>query len=160
MVAAPVDGLTINGSLGYIDAHYTSVSAAAAAVGGASIFQAGTLFGEDLPKTPHWKVNLSPRYEAKLGNGGALIALADWTHTSSAWNDTQRTYLLQRVASDIVNASLTYREPNAHWTLTAGATNLTDKRFLTSGGSNIADGTIFGTYNPPREWYARFGFKF
>jgi len=46
------------------------------------------------------------------------------------------------------------------WTLTAGVTNLTDKRFLTSGGSNLADGTIFGTYNPPREWYARFGFKF
>jgi len=160
MVAAPVDGLTINGSLGYIDAHYTSVSPAATAVGGANIFQAGTLVGEDLPKTPHWKVNLSPRYEAKLANGGAVILLADWTHTSSAWNDTQRTYLLQRVPSDIVNASLTYREPGGHWTLTAGATNLTDKRFLTSGGSNLAAGTIFGTYNPPREWYARFGFKF
>lgn len=36
MVAAPVDGLTINGAIGYIDAQYTSVSAGAAAVGGAN----------------------------------------------------------------------------------------------------------------------------
>lgn len=160
MVAAPLDGLTINGSVGYIDAYYTFVSPATAAVGGANAFQAGTLVGEALPKTPKWKVNLSPRYEARLGNGGSLVLLADWTRTSSAWNDTQRTFLLRRDASDIVNSSITYREPDGHWNLTAGVTNLTDKRFLTSGGSNIAVGAIFGTYNRPREWYARFGFEF
>jgi outer membrane receptor protein involved in Fe transport len=88
------------------------------------------------------------------------VFLADWTYTSSAWNDTQRTFLLERVASNIVNGSISYREPNGHWSLTVGGTNLTDKRFLTSGGSNIAAGAIFGTYNRPREWYARFGFNF
>ncbi|MEJ7925716.1 TonB-dependent receptor [Sphingobium sp. AN641] len=160
VLAAPVDGLTINGSVGYIDAQYTSVSPATAAVGGANPFQAGTLVGETLPKTPKWKINVSPRYEAKLGNGGSLVVLADWTHSSSAWNDTQRTLLLKRVAADIVNASISYREPGGHWSLTAGGTNLTDKRFLTSGGSNIAAGAIFGTYNRPREWYLRFGFDF
>ncbi|MGK2911746.1 MAG: TonB-dependent receptor [Sphingobium sp.] len=159
-VAAPVDGLTINGSVGYIDAQYTSVSAATAAVGGATPFQAGTLVGEDLPKTPKWKINISPRYEVKLGNGGSVVILADWTHSSSAWNDTQRSFLLRRISSDIVNGSISYREPAGHWSLTAGGTNLTDKRFLTSGGSNLAAGAIFGTYNRPREWYLRFGFDF
>ncbi|WP_340267768.1 TonB-dependent receptor [Sphingobium mellinum] len=160
VLAAPVDGLKINGSVGYIDAQYTSVSPATAAVGGPSAFQAGTLVGEALPKTPKWKINISPRYEAKLGNGGSLVVLADWTHSSSAWNDTQRTFLLKRVAADIVNASVSYHEPGGHWSLTAGGTNLTDKRFLTSGGSNLAAGAIFGTYNRPREWYLRFGFDF
>ena len=160
VVAAPVDGLTLNGSVGYVDAKYTSVSPATAAVGGATPFQAGTLVGEDLPKTPKWKINISPRYEARLGNGGSVVVLADWTHSSGAWNDTQRSFLLRRVSSDIVNASISYREPDGHWSLTAGGTNLTDKRFLTSGGSNIAAGTVFGTYNRPREWYLRFGFDF
>jgi outer membrane receptor protein involved in Fe transport len=160
VVAAPVRGLTINGSVGYIDAHYTSVSAAPAAVGGATPFQAGTLVGQELPKTPKWKINVSPRYETRLGNGGSIVVLGDWTHSSSAWNDTQRTFLLQRVPSDIVNASASYREPDGKWSLTAGGTNLTDKRFLTSGGSNLATGAIFGTYNRPREWYLRFGFDF
>jgi outer membrane receptor protein involved in Fe transport len=116
--------------------------------------------GQDLPKTPHWKVNVSPRFETRLGNGGSLIFLGDWTHTTSAWNDTQRTYLLFRPTTDQVNASVGYQEPGGHWSVTIGGTNLTDKRYLTSGGSNLADGTIFGTYNRPREWYARLGVKF
>jgi outer membrane receptor protein involved in Fe transport len=160
MVAAPFRGLTINGSIGYIDAHYTFVSPAAAAVGGANPIQAGTLVGEDLPKTPHWKTNISPRYQLSLTNGASLIFLGDWSHSSSAWNDTQRTYALRRKANDLVNASVGYEEPDGKWSVTVGGTNLTNDRFLTSGGSNLAAGIIFGTYNRPREWYARFGLKF
>lgn len=160
VVAEPFDGFSINSAIGYIDAVYTSVSAAAAAVGGANAFQAGTLVGQSLPKTPTFKLNISPRYKQALGNGGALVFLGDFTHTSSAWNDTQRTFLLRRAPSDIFNANITYQDPRDTWTLTAGATNITNKRFLTSGGSNLADGIIFGTYNRPREWYARIGFNF
>jgi outer membrane receptor protein involved in Fe transport len=160
MVAAPIDGLTINGSVGHIDAEYSLVDAAVAAVSGPNPFQAGTLEGGPLPKTPSWKTNISPRYEAKLGNGGSLVFLGDWTHTTSIWNDTQRTFALKRPSADIVNASVTYEEPNGHWTLTVGGTNLTKDRYLTSGGSNIAAGMMFGTYNRPREWYARLGVKF
>lgn len=76
------------------------------------------------------------------------------------WNDTQRSYILRRDPVDLVNASISYQEPGGHWTLGVGATNLTNDRYLTSGGANIADGTFFGTYSRPREWYARFGFKF
>ena len=129
-------------------------------MGGANIFQAGTLVGAPLPKTPKWQLSLSPRYETRLGNGGSLAFLADWSHTTSAWNDTARTYLLLRPTTNTVNASVTYREPNDHWTLTIGGTNLTDGRYLTSGGSNVSAGVFFGTYNRPREWYAKFGFRF
>lgn len=160
LVARPFSGFTVNTSLGYISAKYTYVDPAVAAVSGANVFQAGTLVGAPLPKTPNWKVNISPRYEARLGNGGKLIFVGDWTHTSSLWNDTQRTYALRRPSTDMINAGVTYEEPNGHWSLTAGGTNLTEDRYLTSGGSNIADGAIFGTYNRPREWYARLGVKF
>ncbi|MPT49203.1 MAG: TonB-dependent receptor [Sphingobium sp.] len=159
-VVAPADGLTINASVGYIDAKYTDVSAAVAAVGGANAIQAGTMAGAALPKTPNWKTNISPRFEAPLGNGGALVFLADWSHASSVWNDAQRTYALKRASTDIINASVMYQEPSGHWTLTLGGTNLTDDRYVTSGGPNVAAGAIFGTYSRPREWYARFGFKF
>ena len=160
MVAVPVNGLTLNGSVGYIDAHYTSVAPGTAAVGGANAFQAGTLVGASLPKTPNWKFNLSPRYEAKLGNDATLVFLADWSHVGSSWNDTARNYLLARPASDMVNASVSYQEPGGHWSLTVGATNLTDERYVTSGGPNVSAGVFFGSYNRPREWYARFGFNF
>lgn len=159
-IAAPVDGLTINTAFGYVDAYYTSVSAAAAVVGGVTPFQAGTLVGGDLPKTPEWKLSVAPRYEASLANGASLVFLGDWSHTSSAWNDTGRTFLLRRPGSDQVNASVSYREPEGRWSLTFGGTNLTKDRYITSGGANVAAGAIFGTYNRPREWYARFGFEF
>ncbi len=159
-VAAPIRGLTLNAALGFTDATYTFVAPATAAVGGANPFQAGTLVGAPLPKTPRWKLSFSPRYEAKLANGGSVVLLGDWSHATSVWNDTARTFAIRRPTVDLVNASIAYREPDERWTLTVGATNLTDERYLTTGNSNIAAGAFFGTYNRPREWYARLGFQF
>jgi len=172
MVAAPVSGLTINGSVGYIDSYYTSVLAQAqvfgndngpcpAPAGGAgNPDQMGVCAGATLPKTPKWKFNVSPRYEIPLANDSAVILLADYTHTTKLKNDTEGTYLLNRGATDIVNASVTWRAPGGHWELTAGGTNLTDKRYLVTGQYQAAGGEIYGTYNRPREWYARIGMKF
>ena len=161
MVAAPIEGLTLNASLGYISAKYTSIEPAAL-VNASPIpgIQAGIFDGAPLPKTPSWKFNFGPRYEARLGNGGALVFLADWTHSSQVWNDIARTLATRRRAHDIVNASITYNEPGDHWSLTLGGTNLGNERFFTTGGANLAAGNIFGAYNRPREWYARLGFKF
>jgi len=59
-----------------------------------------------------------------------------------------------------VNASLSYQEPNEHWTLTVGGTNLTNDRHLTTGQAQLAGGQIYGTYSRPVEWYAKLGVKF
>jgi iron complex outermembrane recepter protein len=160
--ALPTDALSISGSVGYLDAYYTSVEADVINGGGGAIdgIQAGTLVDGELPKAPRWKINLSPRYEHRLGSGAALVLLADWTHTASSWLDTQRTYLIQRQASDVVNASVAYHSADERWTLTVGATNLTDERYLTTGNANLAASAIFGTYNRPREWYAQLGVGF
>ncbi len=161
LIAVPIDGLTINSSLGYIDAHYTSILPAAL-VNASPIpgIQEGIFVGAPLPKTAKWKFNVSPRYELELGNGGSVVLLADWTHSSELWNDIARTIAIRRPANDRVNASMTYNEPGGHWSLTLGGTNLTDKRYLTSGAANLAAGAIYGAYNRPREWYLRLGFDF
>ena len=116
--------------------------------------------GAPLPKTPKWKFNISPRYETALGNGGKLILLADYTHSSSLWNDTERSYGLFRKAVDSLNAGITYREPDEHWDITVGATNITDGRHIVTGLAQLAGGIVHGTYSRPREWYARLGVKF
>lgn len=157
MVAVPVSGLTINGSVGYTDAYYTDVLAGADVAPNA--IQAGVYEGAPLPKTPKWKVNISPRYQYSLPNGGSLIALVDYTRTSSIWNDTERAYVLRRPASDTLNASLSYEAPSGHWSLTVGGTNLTNDRYYVTGNVQAA-GVIFGTYNRPVEWYARLGVEF
>jgi iron complex outermembrane recepter protein len=153
------DLLTIDASVGYLDAEYTAVLPGVQVVSGPNALQAGTIVGAELPKTPDWKVNVSPRLQAPLGTG-SLLLVADYTYQSESWNNAQRTYLLRRAASDIVNASIGYTSQDEQWSVTLGGTNLTDKRVLTTGNENVAAGLVFGTYNRPREWYLRLGTKF
>lgn len=163
LVAAPVRGFTVNASVGYLDANFTALSASVSrpdVAGPIPGLRLGALVGGQLPKTAEWSINLSPRYELELAGGGSVVLLADWTHKSPVWNDVARYLPLRRPATDLINASITYREPGEHWDLTLGATNLTDQRYLVSGGANDAAGVYFGSYNRPREWYARVGFKF
>ena len=157
VVAAPVDGFLINASVGYTDAYYTSVLAGAQVA--PNPFQAGVIPGADLPKTPKWKFNISPRYELGLGGDSKLVVLADYTHSSALWNDTERAYLLQRAPTDIVNGSITFKS-GGNWDVTVGATNITDERYLVTGQAQIAGGQFYGTYSRPREWYARLGVEF
>jgi len=161
-VAAPVAGFTINGSIGHLDAYYTSVDLGAqVAPDSDPIFgRYGVIPGATLPKTPKWKFNISPRYEIRLGNGGAIVLLADYTHTSKLKNDTEGYFLLMRGATDILNASVQYRSPDDRWNLTIGGTNLTDDRYLVTGQAQYAGGQAYGTYSRPAEWYARLGVKF
>jgi iron complex outermembrane receptor protein len=158
VTAAPTDALTINASVGYLDAKYTNVLAPARVA--ANPFQAGVFAGGELPKTPKWKFNVSPRYQVNLGNGGKIVLLADYTHTSSLWNDTERAFLLRRSATDLVNGSIAYKEPGEHWDVTLGMTNITNERYLVTGQAQIAGGQFYGTYSRPREWYAKLGLKF
>jgi iron complex outermembrane recepter protein len=157
LVAAPTDGLTLTGSVGYLDATYKTVSAPAQVA--ANPFQLGVFAGASLPKAPKWKLNVSPRYEVALGSG-KLIMLADWTHTTSMRNDTEGTILLIRPATDVLNGSIQYQAADKRWNLAVGATNLTNERYLITGQAQIAGGQIYGTYNRPVEWYVRLGFEF
>jgi iron complex outermembrane receptor protein len=86
--------------------------------------------------------------------------LGDVTFTDKMKNDTEGTYLLDRPATTVINASVTYKPVSGFWDLTVGGTNLTNERYLTTGQAQYAGGQIYGTYSRPAEWYARLGVKF
>jgi iron complex outermembrane recepter protein len=160
VVAQPTRGLTLNFAVGYTDAYYTALDPAVAVTSGPSALQAGAVVGSVLPKTPKWKINFSPKYEFELGNGGSLTMLADFTYISSQTNNVERTFVLNRPAVSILNASISYSDPGDNYTFTVGGTNLTNERYVTSGSAIPAFGAIVGSYNRPVEWYARLGFRF
>ncbi len=139
---------SLAGNVGYMDAYYTEVSRFA---------QATT--GPVLPKTPRWKMSLSPEAHTKIANDATLRLGIDYTHTGAMFNDVQNTPLLSRPKVDMVDASASYVSPSGKVTLTVGGTNLTDKRYVTTGQPQVAGGVVFGTYNAPREWYATIGLK-
>ncbi len=161
VTAQPVRGLTITGALGYLDTAYTNV-AAAALVNSSAIpgIQRGIAVGAPLPKSAEWKFNISPRYEHSLPSGAQVVVLGDWSYASAFRNDIAGTELLFRPSTDVFNASVQYVAPDETWNLTLGGTNLSDERFLTTGGPNLSAGLVFGSYNRPREWYLRLGVKF
>jgi iron complex outermembrane recepter protein len=140
---------SLNGSVGYMDAKYTEISVGAAST-----------TGSELPKTPRLKVSISPDLHTALGNKSTLRFGVDFTHTSEMFNDVQNTPLLARPKVDMFNASAGLISPDGRLTFTVGGTNLSDKRYITTGQPQIAGGVIFGTYNPPREWYATVGMKY
>jgi len=156
--AVPVDGLSINGSVGYLDSKFTHVLPGAVLAPNAH--QLGVGVGTELPKTPEWQFNLSPAYTASLANGAEIVAVVNWTHTRRVFNDVERTVVLARPVNDMVDASLSFAAPGGKWKLTGGVTNILDQRQLVSGAANMGAGIIFGTYNRPREWYLRVGFDF
>jgi iron complex outermembrane recepter protein len=159
IVAAPVRGFTLNASVGYLDAHYTRLDPAVAVTSGANAIQAGALVGGVLPKSPKWKLNLSPRIELPVGEGNVVL-LGDWTHTTQQWNNVERTFVLLRPKNDNVSASVTYNAADDRYSLSVGGTNLTNERNLVGGSSIPASGVVAGVFSRPREWYARVGFKF
>ncbi len=139
---------SLSSSVGYMDAHYTEISPFAIAT-----------TGPVLPKTPRWKAALSPDLHTKAPNGGMLRLGVDYTFTSQMFNDVQNTPLLARPNVNMVDASASYVSPSGKATFTIGGTNISDKRYITTGQPQFAGGVVFGTYNAPREWYATFGLK-
>lgn len=160
VIAKPASILTINASVGYTDAKYTHLDPAVQATSAPTSFQAGATVGGPLPKTPKWKINIGPRIDLPLGNGGTFSLLGDYTYTSEMRNNVEGTFALNRPATNVFNASIIYAAPEGKYTVTIGGTNLTNERFITSGSSIPASGVVAGTYSRPFEWYARLGFKF
>ncbi len=136
------DAFRITGSIGYIHDEYT--------------FKApGVTAGDRLPKTARWKVNVSPYYALELGDGGQMRFNADYTYTSSLFNDTENSPILRRDAVHMLNGSIGYEEPQGRYQLSIGATNLLDERYLTTGFVQAGGALAYGSYSRPTEWYAK-----
>jgi iron complex outermembrane receptor protein len=140
---------TLSGNVGYMDAKYTEIDQHASAT-----------TGSELPKTPRLKFSLSPDVHAKLPNGATWRLGIDYTHTSQMYNDVENTALLERPKVDMLNSYTSVVGPDGKITFTVGGTNLSDKRYITTGQAQVAGGVVYGTYNAPREWYATVGLKF
>ncbi len=165
------NGLGVGVTGGYMDAYYTylepcllynAVNNVCAPANGSSYSPVWGGFTMDtaLPKTPEYKISISPSYDTTLPGGSRLRVLADYTHTASVQNTAPNTPLLERPSTEMLNASIHWAPEGGKYEFTLGGTNLTDERYLTVGSTNPAAGEIVGSYNPPRMWYASVKVKF
>ncbi|HEX5419193.1 MAG TPA: TonB-dependent receptor, partial [Gammaproteobacteria bacterium] len=147
---------SLNFAGGYIDAYYTFVDPT---IGIPQHYDlaTGLVFDDPLsaklPKTPKYKLTLSPTYDIGLANSGTVRLAADYTYTAEMYNDALNTPELRRPPTHNLNASVHYLSPSTAYEVVLGGTNLTDERYITVGSVNYAAGEIASTYNPPREVY-------
>ena len=160
VIARPTRTFSINAAVGYINAEYTSLDPAVQVTSAPNSFQAGAVVGADLPKTPNWKINLGPRFDFPLGNGGEISLIGDYTYTSKQRNNVEGTLIANRPSTNVINASIRYAAPDEKYNVTFGGTNLTNDRFVTSVSSIPAAGLVSGAFSRPIEWYLRVGVNF
>lgn len=142
------DNFSVNASVGYQNASYDKVTPGAGSNG--ILITTAT----PLPKTPEWKLNISPEYRVPLDNDATLRFNLDYTFTSSMTNDVTGTPELNRPDVSMLNASVTYTPPAGNWEVSVGGTNLTDERYIVTGVNQGGIQVIYGSYNAPREWMA------
>lgn len=140
IVARPIEALTYTASAGYLQAKYRDT-------------------GNRLPFAPAWTLQSSLEYKIDLGNAGTLTPSADVSMRSDANINGALQPIGDQDGYVLVNANLTYRDADSHYTVTAYVQNLTDKYYFTAAeapggiGSWVVDAT-------PRTYGVRVGFNF
>ena len=144
--ALPVNGLTLNGSLAYLDARYKKFPYLDPLT-----FDMVDLSGYRLQNAPKWSATASVEYRTAFGESEVAFN-ASYRYTGqkylTAILDTPRSRMEQ---THIVDASIDWTLPDDRFTIGIWAKNLLDKRYIESmydapGYSGL------GSYAAPREY--------
>jgi iron complex outermembrane receptor protein len=141
LFAEPVDGFTIDGSVGYLDFQYQSV----AAVTGIGLNMTNVY-------TPEWTAAAGVQYEFDLGNSGSLTPRFDLAYRSRVEGDAVNIPISSLPGRTIAGASLRWQSADDEWQAQLSVTNLFDKYYLNSSGARPAAPyfTAVGVVAPPR----------
>ncbi|GLS98851.1 TonB-dependent receptor [Sphingobium jiangsuense] len=147
LTAMPATGLTLRGSLGYLDTKYKEffyfdpVSLAI-----------HDLKGKPLQNAPKWATSLGANYDMEMGDGSRAIFDVSWRYTAKKYytailntprSTVQPTYL--------VDTSLTFLPAGERFEITLWGKNILDKRYIAS----VYDSPGYmglAAYAPPREY--------
>ena len=149
-VLEPVDGLTIDGSLSYLDFQYKNINPQA---GGPSLPNGPQL--TDLPPyVPEWKWSVGAQYQIQLGDGDTLTPRFDATFQGDIYSNAANRP--SNLIDDYIlaNARMTYHMAKMDFDISLEVTNLFDKYYyLTNRDQTLGTGGI-STSQPghPREW--------
>ncbi|HTN14729.1 MAG TPA: TonB-dependent receptor [Sphingomonadaceae bacterium] len=157
----PIDGLSIDASLAYLDFKYTSISDSAVSSG------IGT--EDDGQFIIPWSWSIGAQYEIDLGTAGTLTPRVDVSHDDSYSRNannvdkaTGGVDIFGRIPGrTLANARLTYRTMDEDWEVALEVRNLTDKLYYTDIFDNRGStNSIQGSPGEPRTWAVSIKRKF
>ena len=132
--ATPVDGLSLNASISYIDFDYTSLGAAT-----------GLSKSFVPPYVPDWKASFGAQYAFDLGDAGSLTPRVDISYQDSVFTNAANGPRNRISSYTLVGGNVTWRNAEGDLSATLEVSNLTDKYFyltkfdLTGAGAGVVD---------------------
>jgi iron complex outermembrane receptor protein len=130
----PVEGLTLNGSLGYLKAVYDTWTA-----------RPPSEVGNQFTGTPRWSYSLSATYDFAVGSFGEATARVDYGYKGETMLSAPRTVFNTQESVGLLNARFAFRPAmGGRWRpeIAIWGKNLTDEEFYTSvlvsGGATAA----------------------
>ncbi len=138
----PVDGLSIDGSVSYINVKYDK----------ASVAPAGLTGNETFPYTPDWTYSFGIQYDYDIGPG-SVGARFDGSYRSAIYTETGNTPWSRVDSRFLGNAQLTYTTADKDWKATLEVQNIFDKYYFMSVSDMTKSlGAVTGVPGLPRTW--------
>jgi iron complex outermembrane recepter protein len=146
MTAVPVEEALIQVGIGYLDAEYTEIES------NNGVPLPGIVISTDskLVNAPEWNIVAAAQYEYSLGEMGSLTPRLDYSYVSRVENEAANDPLLSQEGYGLLNISMTWRDVNDVWSVTAAGKNVTDETYLITGVSG--SGIVEGVYGLPATW--------
>ena len=142
--ANPVQGLSIDGSVSYLDFHYTELAP-----------NTTILLTDPFAGAPKWKWTLGAQYEIDVPGFGSITPRVDANYQDAVYTGFKYNNVPQYIdAYTIVNARLTWQNENKDLSASLEVTNLTDKYYYITSFDVRSAGAGADKVQPgrPREW--------
>ena len=148
LVMAPTSAIMIQAGISYLDAKYTRLDEE-----DLEGLATPISIDNELPNAPEWTVNFGIRWSTDVGQLGRLTLRGDYSWRDDMYKDAINTPEVRQSAYGLLYAAAEFVSNDARWVITLFGDNLTDERYIMSGGSNKPDfGLAYATYARPRTW--------
>lgn len=146
-VVRPTPWLDLNASVGHVDSEYTEISNPLAPNQVLPL-----TLDDNFVKAPRWTVAAGAQVAIPLGDAGMLRVRGDVTDYSRIYNDLSNHPYLTEDGYTLVNARITWTDPEERFSIALFGTNLTDALYIQSGNFSNGFGLAEVSYGRPREW--------
>ena len=138
----PTDGLSLDGSLSYIDIKYNKASVAPAGLNGSETF----------PYTPKWTYSFGIQYDYDIGPGSVGLRF-DGSYRSAIFTETDNSPWSKIDSRFMGNAHVSYTTADKNWKVTLEVDNVFDKYyFMSKSDVSKSLGAVTGVPGLPRTW--------